>query len=356
MIPTFDKVHNRFKLNNISFDRNDLKELAYSYIKEGEPFEKVIGNFVSDWLDTNDYILTKTSGSTGKPKTIKVKKQAMVNSAIATGDYFGLKPRDKALLCLPVQAISGKMMVVRAMMLGLELDAIKPSISPDISTNKKYHFCAFTPAQLSNSLKKIENIKTIIVGGAPISDALVNEIINVKSTVYETYGMTETVSHVAIKKLNKVSQSTKEKLFQVLPNVTISLDDRECLVIDAPHLSNNKIITNDVVRLIDHTSFKWIGRFDNVINSGGVKLYPEVIESKLQNVISERFFVISEPDEKLGEKLILVVEASKTKVFDKSVFKGLDKYEVPKKTLTVPKFVESVSGKIQRNKTLQLVK
>lgn len=355
MIPSFDKVHNRFKLNGISFDRNGLNELAYSFIKEGEPYERVIGNFIADWLDSNDYVLSKTSGSTGKSKTIKIKKQAMVNSAIATGDYFRLKPSDKALLCLPAQAISGRMMLVRAMILGLELDAIKPSKTLNIDQEKRYTFTAFTPMQLANNVDKIKNIKTIIVGGAPVSYSLMENIKDSKVQIFETYGMTETVSHIAVKKLNGFKASKADSVFKVLPGINISKDDKDCLVIDAPNITSEKVVTNDIVRLTGEGCFEWLGRFDNVINSGGIKLNPEIIESKLQGLISDRFFVSSIPDEELGEKVVLVLENSKVNV-DFSVFKVLDKYEAPKEVVAVPKFKETQSGKIQRHKTLELLK
>lgn len=355
MTPTFDKVHNKFKLNGISFDRNGLKELAYSFIKEGQPFERIIGNFIADWLDPNDYVLCKTSGSTGKPKTIRIEKQAMVNSAIATGDFFGLKPKDKALLCLPAQAISGRMMLVRAMIIGLELDAIKPSKVLNVNPKKKYTFCALTPMQLADNLPKINNIKTIIVGGAPVSVKLIESIKDSKVQFFETYGMTETVSHIAVKQLNGFKSSKPDLTFKTLPGVDISKDERDCLVIDAPRVSKQKIVTNDIVKITDESSFEWLGRYDNIINSGGVKLYPEVIESKLQDVISERFFVTSMPDDTLGEKLVLVVESG-DKQFDQAIFKVLDKYEVPKDIFFIKNFVETLSGKIQREKTVVLLK
>lgn len=355
MIPKFDKVHIRFKLNGIHYNHIQLKELAYSYIKEGADFEKAIGAFLGDWLDNKPYIKTKTSGSTGVPKTIKVEKQSMVNSAIATGDFFNLKPGNKALMCLPAQVISGKMMLIRAMMLGLELDSIKPSKEPKINPKKQYNFCAMIPMQLQHCLQKNLKIKTIIVGGAAVSDDLINNIQTLNSTVYETYGMTETVSHIAVKQLNSISKTKIESYFSVLPNITISQDERNCLVIEAPYLSNAKIITNDIVVLHSKTSFEWLGRYDNVINSGGVKLFPEVIEKKLQNVIKARFFITSKLDSVLGEKLVLIVEGS-TEAINYESLESLNKHEFPKEIISVPKFVETNTGKIQRNETIRLLK
>lgn len=354
MTPKFDKVHRRFKLNRNSYNHDELKEVAYSYIKEGEPFEKVIGNFVADWLDHNDVIQTKTSGSTGKPKTITINKQAMVNSAIATGDYFDIKPGNKALLCLPLESIAGKMMLVRAMMLGLELDIIKPAKSPIFDDSKSYDFCAMIPAQLYNAINRVQNIKTIIVGGAAVPVVLLNDIQSIKPTVYETFGMTETVSHIAAKQLNHLDDSDKLETFKVLPNIDIKQDDRGCLVINAPQLSDDVLVTNDVVNLVSTDSFEWLGRFDNAINSGGVKLYPEAIETKLQAKIHQRFIIASKTDDELGDKLILVIEGEPFDIQD-SVFDMLDKHEKPKETLFIPKFIETVSGKFQREKTLALL-
>ena len=276
----------------------------------------------------------------------------MVNSAIATGDFFNLEPSKSALLCLPVQAISGKMMLVRAMILGLELDAIKPKKSIEINSIKRYDFIALTPMQLFNSLDRVKSIKTIIVGGAPVNNSLLKAIQTLNADVYETYGMTETVSHIAIKKLNNFESEINKSLFQVLPNITISLDDRNCLVINAPHLSDEVVITNDVVKVHGENTFEWLGRHDNVINSGGVKLHPEVIEAKLQDFISKRFFVTSVPDTILGEKLIFVMESLDNQI-DKSIFSVLNKYEKPREIVSIPKFKESNSGKVLRKISLQ---
>ncbi|GGG45298.1 AMP-binding protein [Bizionia arctica] len=355
MIPDFDKVHNKFKLNNGTYSHEDLKEVAYSFIKEGEPFERELGMFLSDWLDSKDYIKTQTSGTTGKPKTIKIKKQAMVYSAIATGNYFDLKPGDTALHCLPTQFIAGKMMLVRAFILGLEIDIIEPTTLLHFNTEKQYDFCAMIPMQLQSNLKKLNNIKKIIVGGAPLSSKLVSELQTLKTEVYATYGMTETVTHIAVKKINNFTNSHSNPIessyYETLPNIKISQDKRTCLVIDAPELSENQIITNDMVKLHSKTSFEWLGRFDNVINSGGIKFFPEQIEEKLKAKIQNRFFIASETDEKLGEKLILIIEAENNKL-PTTVFEGLDAYEIPKKIYAISKFLETDSGKIQRLQTL----
>lgn len=345
MIPAFNKVHNKFQLNGIHYTYTGLEEVAYSLVKEGEEFEKSIGNFLLDWLDNKSYIKVKTSGSTGLPKTIKLQKQHMVNSAIATGDFFNISVGNTALLCLPGHYIAGKMMLIRAIVLGLKLDYVKPSSNPLFSVTKKYDFCAMTPLQAENSIKKLPQIKKLIVGGAPMSPQLKEALKNIPTQVFETYGMTETITHIAVKKVGNTT-------FTVLPNVSTSQDKRGCLVIEAPMVSSTKIITNDVVKLHSPTEFEWLGRADNVINSGGVKLFPEQIEAQLANIIPHRFFIASEPDASLGERLIIVIEANKQEL-SSSVFSVLDKYQKPKAIYFMPRFVETDSGKIQRTKTLK---
>ncbi|MDD7887651.1 AMP-binding protein [Flavivirga sp. 57AJ16] len=361
MIPKYNKVHIRFKLNGIHYTYEDLMEVAYSFVKEGAPYEVLIGEFLLDWLDHNNYMVINTSGSTGKPKPISIKKQAMVNSAIATGDFFNLKPGNRALHCLPSNFIAGRMMLVRAVVLGLELDLTAPTLQPNLNPKTPYDFCAMIPSQLQNSLANCHHIKTIIVGGAPVSNVLKHKVKNLNTNIYETYGMTETVTHIAVKKINNLpslsgdtSMPSVESHFRTLPNVFISQDERGCLIIDAPKLSKGKIITNDMVKCFSKSAFEWLGRYDNVINSGGLKLFPEKIEAKLQDKINGRFFVASSVHEALGEQLILIIE-SDSNTLNESVFVGLDKFEKPKNVYAVERFVETPSGKIQRKKTMELL-
>nr|WP_299126945.1 AMP-binding protein [uncultured Winogradskyella sp.] len=358
MHPEYKNVHQLFKLNGIGYTYDNLIELAYNLIKEGETYEKSIGNFLTDWLNDNDDIAVNTSGSTGKPKVIRLKKQAMVNSALATGKFFNLEPGSSALHCLPSHYIAGKMMLVRAMVLGLEMDYIEPRSKLKLDRTKHYGFCAMIPLQLKNSLDHIKNIDTIIVGGTKVNVPLLETISTSKLKVYETYGMTETVTHVAVRQLqSKVLKG--ETYFKALPNVMFAQDERQCLIVNAKKLVNEALVTNDVVDLKSEFSFELLGRFDNVINSGGVKLFPEQIEEKLQSVIEDRFIIAGQADEDLGERLVLIIENPRETVESinnkiKRV-KGLAKFEVPKQICIVDKFVETVNGKIQRAKTLDLI-
>lgn len=157
--PSYDKVHHLFKLNGYQLNADDLCRVAYSFIKEGEEFEKPVGDFLLDWFDHKDSIEMFTSGTTGLPKSIVVKKQAMVNSAIATGDFFEIEPGSKALHCLPMKYVAGKMMLVRAMILGLDIDFVAPSARPLENLEERYDFAAMVPMQAENSLKDLKKVK-----------------------------------------------------------------------------------------------------------------------------------------------------------------------------------------------------
>lgn len=341
---THKNVHNYFKINGYHLNGDDLRSVAYSYIKEGDANEQAIGEFLLDWFDDKEYIEMRTSGTTGLPKLVRLQKQAMIQSALATGDFFNLKPGNKALLCLPVKFIAGKMMLVRSFILGLELDVTEPSTTPLALNDKLYDFVAMVPLQVQNSIEALKNVKKLIVGGAKMNTALEEKVLPLKTDIYETYGMTETITHIAAKKVG-------EKAFTILPNVKIAQDSRGCLAITVPAISNEPIITNDLIEFVKENQFLFLGRIDNVINSGGVKLIPEQIEAKLIKKINSRFFVTGIPDSILGEKLILVIEGEKQD-FPTGFFDVLDKYEKPKEIVFVPKFKENENGKLLRKPSL----
>ncbi len=337
---TYKNVHNQFKINGIHLDRRALCLVGYNFIKEGDASEIATGEFLLDWFDNKSYIELSTSGTTGVPKKIQIEKQAMVHSALATANFFDLHPGDKALHCLPTKFIAGKMMFVRSFILGLDLDYVAPRSHPMENNTTNYDFVAMVPLQVENSLKELTNVKKMIVGGAKMSATLEKRLFKLKTEIYETYGMTETITHIAAKKLG-------EKAFTILPNVKIHQDDRKCLVIDAPKISNQTIVTNDIVELVNEKQFIFLGRIDNVINSGGVKLIPEQIEAKLASKIKSRFFVTGVHDPVLGEKLVLIIEGTQQSL-DEAVFDVLDKFEKPKAVFYVPVFSETLNGKIKR--------
>ena len=336
-------IHPDFKLNGKSFTYVELLAEAL-YLKEnGQLFEKEIGKFLLDWLNNESFIMVQTSGSTGIPKQIVLQKSAMIASAKATGLYFNLTPKSTSLLCLSANYIAGKMMLVRALTLGLHLDTIDPTSAP-LST-KKYNFTAMVPLQVQKSLSKLHLVDIVLIGGTKVSYILSESILKTNCNAFESYGMTETISHIAIKKIGELS-------FTVLPNVTISIDNRSCLVIEAVELSEEKVITNDIVEILNTTQFIFKGRIDNVINSGGIKIFPEEVEEILAKFISVPFFVASKPDEILGEKVILVLEATPFS-FDNSVFSELSKYQIPKEIVFLESFVRTETQKINRKKSLE---
>ena len=354
MDPHQIEIHPNFRIKDIHVETEALSEVAYSLIKEGQDYERPVGDFLMDWLSPYPYIPVKTSGSTGAPKTINLLKDHMVQSALNTGEYFQLDSRCNALLCLPAHTIAGKMMLVRALVLGWNLDIVEPSSSPLLETIKTYDFCAMVPFQLRKSIKYVDRIKILIVGGAPIPEDLKSAIRDLDVAIYETYGMTETASHVAIRPINAkaiLDSSNDQDLFETLPGVSISQDERGCLNIDAPKLSNSQVKTNDLVEIFSDNRFRWLGRWDNVINSGGVKLIPEVLEHKLFKVVSKRFVLLGLPDENLGEQLVMVVEGEDDAqlIFDKiQKLDTLHPYEKPKKVFTLIKFPETQGGKPSR--------
>lgn len=345
MKPTFREIHPSFRINGIALDKEGLFDLAYCYSKEGAPNEKEIGHFLLEWLDTADTLQLKTSGTTGTPKVITVSKQAMVHSALATAEYFNLHSGNTALLCLPARYVAGKMMLVRALIIGLELDSIPAISSLDgLLPEKKYDFVALVPLQVQHNLNRLQQFAKIIIGGAPVSKVLSEDLQLIDSEIFETYGMTETITHIAAKRVG-------DDHFSVLPNVAITSDERSCLIIKAPLLSEADIKTNDIVELVSPHSFKWIGRYDHVINSGGIKIFPEQLELKLSNQFNAPFFITGLPDEKLGHKVVLVIEGEPFEV-SKKYFEPLEKYEHPKEILFIPEFFRTETAKIDIKKNL----
>ena len=347
------EFNNAFSINGLPIAYADLSEVAYSLVKEGDPFEREIGDFLLDWISESEHILQRTSGSTGSPKEVYLSKKAMVKSALLTGDFLELGEGTRALLCLPVSSIAGKMMLVRALTLGWELTLVAPELTPLWSVTGDVDFAAMVPMQLQASLKTLDRVGKVLVGGAPVSKNLRESLLGKKTIVYESYGMSETASHIALRKLNPPDaedSSGELPAFKALPGITLEQDENDCLVVHAPFISNDPIQTNDLVSMQDAHSFQWLGRADHVVNSGGVKLIPELLEAQLEPVLKGRFFLTGIPDEVLGEKLVLIAEGKAdedllTKLKNSGV---LEKYAVPKGVYFLDTFKEGKSGKILR--------
>lgn len=305
--------------------------------------ERLTTAFLAEWHNDKDYVVARTSGSTGKPKEIHLLKSDMIRSAKATCRIFGINGRSRLVLPLSTDYIAGKMMVVRGIVSGAELIVEKPSSHPLAENYGEVDLTAIVPSQIDGLLESPDNIRQAIVGGGQISAKSEQRLIDSPIDAYATYGMTETCSHVALRKIS-------EEEFTAIDGITFSLDNHGCLAIQAPEFSFKEIITNDIVRLRDARHFTWIGRADNVINSGGVKLHPEAIERKLSAIIPCPFYIAGRPSERWGEEAVLYVESTdidKNEIIEKAR-SVLDRYSVPKEVICVPKFLRTYSGKIKR--------
>ncbi|SIS74963.1 AMP-binding protein [Chryseobacterium gambrini] len=337
----------------------DFKNLNINQLSFETEFEIRVKNFLNEWFSDSDTVKVQTSGSTGTPKVFDIEKSRMMNSAEMTCDFLGLKEGDTALICLPVEYISGKMMVVRSMMRKLKLIVADPSVKPVETLDRKIDFCAMTPLQVENSLDKLYLIKNLIIGGAAVSEDLKKKMQEALKTsdsetyIFETYGMSETLSHIGLKQILPES----EEYFMVFENVEISLDERNCLTIYAPKLNPDILQTNDLVEIKNGKQFKFLGRIDNVINSGGAKIFPEQLEALVKKEIPNEVVFLGIDDVSLGQKLIAVLEGEKSDDLIKKVreIQFEKSFHKPKEIIFVEKIPRTPNGKISRKELLKLI-
>lgn len=323
-----------------------FNNLRINNLGAGAEFEKKIEKFLEDWFSDSGTVEVQTSGSTGTPKIFGIEKKRMMNSAQMTCDFLGLKEGDTALLCLPVEYISGKMMLVRSIIRHLELIISEPSVKPLENLNYTIDFCAMTPLQVEHSLDKLPLIRNLIIGGAAVSESLKQKIAGSENRIYETYGMSETLSHIALKQLAPVS----EDYFTAFDHISISTDDRGCLKIYAPELNEEVLQTNDLVEIINAKQFRFLGRADHVINSGGAKIFPEQLEALVKKEIPAEVVFLGLEDERLGQKLILVIESDDSDEIRKRI-KNIPfekNFHHPKEVLFVSEIPRTPNGKVNR--------
>lgn len=341
----------RFVVANNAYSLNELLAL-----KSTKPWIIDIQDFLRNWLDDNPNILAHSSGSTGEPKSILLSKKAMKASAQLTNNFFSLNQNSKALLCLSSRYIAGKMMLVRALEGAFTLFLEEPASFILQENNETFDFAALVPMQVEQSFDKLKNISLILVGGAALNTELDKKIQKCPSRIFQSFGMTETVSHIALRAVNG---SNKTSSYHCLPNIIVEQDERSCLRIFAPMLLKEKLQTNDVVELLSTSEFIWKGRLDFVINSGGIKLFPEQIEAKLSDYIQQPFFISSLPDERFGEKVILVCESKipneALKLSIQNALKILTSFEHPKAVYFLDSFVYN-NTKLLRLKTIERLK
>ncbi len=336
-----------------------VEGLNYSFSEFGERFQShtIYGSsasFIVNWLNNIDFFTVTTSGSTGPPSEIKISRNQMKSSAIFTGEYFGLKPDMTMLLAFDSKFIAGKMILVRGMELDLNIVMVQPGSTPLQGITQTLDFVPLVPFQLSRMLAQsmevqINNCRCILLGGAPVSGVLEQQIRNLAVPVFHSFGMTETVSHVAIRKIDM----SDNQEYHSIGDVEFSTQSNGCLTITGSVTGHQEIESNDVVKLISNKSFIWLGRIDNVINTGGIKINPEIIENKLAYIIQNELFISSKPDNHLGEKIVLIVEGT-TRNLD-HCFDSLEKYEKPREVYFLEKFVRTKSGKINRRESEKLL-
>lgn len=337
-------------LNGKKVKKEDALQLAKRSIPE---WEKAIYSFLSDWWNEDDFILVKTSGSTGIPKTIEVPKKPMRESAKMTGEYFGFEENQSVLLCLPAQFIAGKMMLVRAIEWGLWVDTIEPKLELSIPS-KPYFFSAMTPPQIEASLRSVNGIQKILLGGAPVSETLETQLKSIQPLFYISYGMTETVSHIAIRNI----QTDPTNTYTGLKNISFSLYLENQLVIKAPKLLEHPLTTTDCVELVNEKTFRWKGRADFVINSGGLKISPEEIEEQISSTLHHAFFIHGKPDAKWGQIPILIIESPSfdTQKLLTQIQSLTAKNKAPKEIYFLDKFIHTQNGKLNRLATFDSLK
>lgn len=353
----FDCKKQVISLNGILYSRKDILKLDKVPSFSGDnSFDFQIYSFLQDWFSDSDHIQIQTSGSTGKPKCFNAGKIEMMQSAKLTCEFLGLKHGDSALLCLPVSAIAGKMMLVRSLVTGLKLLAVKPSGHPLENLDSPLDFAAMIPLQVYNSLTEVtekdtlRSIRNLIVGGAAIDPHLESALAEFSNRIYSTYGMTETLSHIALRRLNGKDASSYYIPFS---SVKIGLSPEQCLTIDAPLIYDGLLTTTDLAEINSDGSFRILGRIDNVINSGGVKIQMEEVEQKLKSILDISLAITSYVDVKFGEIVILLIEVPFN---EKLLDTVLSSYEIPKQILLVDKIPLTHTQKIDRVACKELAK
>jgi len=322
-------------------------------------WESELFTFLKEWFSSSEIIHAQTSGSTGEPTPIKLSKQVMIKSAKRTIEYFGLQKGNRILLSLPCRYIAGKMMVVRTIVGNMDLITIDPSSDFELLLNDTFDFGAMVPNQVFNLLgsesgkEKLEHIHSLLIGGSAISENLEAQVSQLRSRVVSTYGMTETASHIAIREL---SGKNRSDIYHCLPGISVTLSENNCLQIHLPE-RYDCLQTNDVAEVLSPTSFRILGRADDVIISGGINYWPQTIERKLESLISARFVISSMSDEMLGKKLVLIIEGSPsdTEWVHQKAKELLPPFERPRLVCFLASFPQTSNGKLRRNEIKRLI-
>ncbi|NOQ73015.1 MAG: AMP-binding protein [Crocinitomix sp.] len=322
-------------------------DIAKNYLQE-------IENFLKEWESDSLTITVATSGSTGTPKQILLDKTKVRASALATGKFFDLKKGQTLLLNLSPNYIAGKLMIVRALEHNMRILVAPASKNPLLGLpNIQVDFAAFVPYQVAEVLQNAqtkaayEKITQVIIGGATIPSKVEAELKLLRNESYATFGMTETITHIALRSITK-----GDGVYTCLPDITIEQDERGCLIINESEISS-RLVTNDRITQIDAQKFRWHGRIDNVVNSAGIKLFPEELEKKVEDLFPDsRFYFVGRKSAIFGEELVLYIEGDQPTNWAEiqlEMNQRLSKFERPKEIFFVAQFKETATGKVIRS-------
>ena len=338
----------------LDFQKYGLGEIIENIQNKDVEVEGLIGDvlsFLEEWNSEANRFSIMSSGTTGEVKEMSFSKEALTTSANITLASFKLKKGDLVLQALPLSFVAGKMMLVRAIIGRLRLKLVIPTANPIKDLNDNYTFTAFTPHQLKTILiespEKINLFSTIIIGGSKVDKNLEKRLASFSAIFYETFGMSETLTHVAIRQMNGKKKSS---YFKILEGFKWEVTTKGCLQISAEHIKGSPIITQDLIERIDEDHFLWLGREDNVINTGGVKVYPEIIEKKLMDSITQPFVISKSKDGRLGEKVVIYFELEHKDYISSNPleYRGLSVFEKPKEIKFIAKFPRNKNGKVIR--------
>jgi len=352
----------RFELRWVQNHHRGLNEADFT------PNELATLRFCGEWLSGAGSFAVRTSGTTGAPKTIHLSRHQMTRSAHLTAGALGLLQGQRALVCLAPSYIAGKMMLVRGLELGLELNITEPAANPLLASDNgdpHYDFTALVPMQLrailsddSGSRSILSAMQSVLVGGGALSRRLCREVDELQCRVFQTFGMTETASHIALRRLNGPQPQDS---YETLPGVKIGQDDRGCLTIESDLCVDATLVTNDRVQLVNEHAFLWLGRADWVINTGGVKVHPEQVEATIREAWAELqadvaevpCVVVPAPDARLGQRVVAVFETPEPSPsfwpeLRRRLSRKLQAYEIPRDVFVTSSLERTQTGKIDR--------
>ena len=348
----FDRQQQRLLLEGKEYAPEDISRLVAEGAGNCPPALWDLYLFLNEWFDASPVITVHTSGSTGVPKGLVVRKDRMMQSARLTCEFLNLQAGDTALLCMNLRYIGAMMMVVRSLVAGLNLVVRPASGHPLSDVEVPLKFAAMVPSQVYNTLrvpaerKRLEHTDILIIGGGAVDDSLEAELKTIPIAAYSTYGMTETLSHIALRRLNGEAAS---KCYYPFPSVELSLSAENTLIVKAPLICDDVLQTNDIACLCSDGGFTIAGRKDNVINSGGIKIQAEEMENRLQPFIPVPFAVTAVPDPRLGQALTLLIAGKPDiKELENKLQAVLETYYRPKHIFITELIPQTENGKIDR--------